>query len=89
VCDGGGSCLLLDGGALQSVHHLQAAVALAPVDAEVLLGAAGGAGAQGGGGQAEAGPHHAVVQGQSVRDALCTLAHGQRHAARVAAAAVT
>lgn len=80
--------LLLCGLALQTIHHFHGAVSLAPVDAVLHRAGASAMGHQQGR-EADVGPHHAVVRGQTGSDAFHALADGHLHATDISAAGVT
>lgn len=65
--------LLHCGLALQTVHHLHGGVTFAPIDAVCRQAALRGV-SHGRGRQANVGPHHAVVRGQTESDAFHALA---------------
>lgn len=80
--------LLHCGLALQTVHHLHGAVTLAPIDAVCHQAALSGI-SHSGGHEANVGPHHAVVHGQTGSDAFYALADRHLDATDISAAGVT
>lgn len=80
--------LLLNGLAVQAIHHLQRAVSFSPVDTVGYLATVCVVGSHRGH-QHDVRPHHAIELWQLEGDSLHTLAHGDLHATGITAARVT